>query len=693
MAAAMSKPRRPRQLDMAAPGDRLRAAALLPSITRLQALAGDFCSAMTENSTLPEQRQILRRVHSLLNLSVWLDGPDIALKPGGPRVTAAHVNGAVAYCLRAYHRLPLLAQKLAFVDLLLDFFQTALSGDGQAIVAAAENLRAAADAMQAAGAALQAGTAAGEAAGAEANTEARLEARIERRTGAIPPYRLSDFRSRDWEAAEYVLLPIRGLRSPALAELQQAPPANAPPAAAAASLSAEQAARLATPNILHSSHDDGPKLAVLTQDDVLRLKVSAPGVRVLPQVFYEPARSPMLELNPALRGQPTQAARLRVQVVSAATQAPVTGARLIAFTNFAERLGAEGLSDAAGEVSLALAETQPIEVLVIYGPPGYWGLYRGATTLQDGARLALPAIDLGQPDHLQLLYGANGPAAGEGVTVGVIDTGIDTGHPHLALAGGAAFVVAESDAGGFGPAALEGEHGTHVAGILAGRGAAPGGRPGVAPGVKLMSYRVFPNAGGGASNYDIIRAIDRGVADGCDLLNLSFGGALRDEAVREAIKDAFDKGTLCLAASGNDRRGSVSYPARWPESLAIAAVGRLGNFPAGSSEELDAVAPFSTQDEQLFAAGFSNIGNEIDLAGPGVGIVSTVPGGGYGVMSGTSMACPAVAGAAAVLLARHPGVLAMARDSRRAIEMLRLINSAARGMGFAREYEGLGLLP
>ncbi len=676
MVGAMGKPQpHAGKLASAVEGDVLRAAELLPAITRLQALAGDFCGAVTENPSLPEQRQILRRVHSLLNLSVWLDGPDISLKPGSPRVTAAHVNGAVDYCLHAYRDLTLLAQKLAFVDLLLDFFQTALGGDGQAIVAAAERLRTAADAAQA----------------GAMRTDASADAAFN--AGSMPPYRLSDFRARDWEAAEYVLLPIRGLRSPALAELQQAPATDAPLSASVASLSAEQAAHLATPNILHSSHEDGPKLAALTQGDVLRLKISAPGVRVLPQVFYEPARSPMLELAPALRGETAAAAQLRVRVVDAATQQPVMGARLVAFTDFAARLGAEGFSDAAGGIQLALAQDQKIEVLVIYGPAGYWGLYRAATTLDEGTNLPLQAVDLNIPDHLQLLYGANSPTAGEGVTVGVIDTGIDASHPHLMLAGGAAFVVAESDGGGPGPAAVEGGHGTHVAGILAGRGAAPGGRRGIAPGVRLMSYRVFPNAGGGASNYDIIRAIDRGVADGCDLLNLSFGGDMRDEAVREAIKDAFDKGTLCLAASGNDRRGSVSYPARWPEALAVAAVGRLGSFPAGSSEELDAQAPFSPLDASLFAAGFSNIGNEIDLAGPGVGIVSTVPGGGYGVMSGTSMACPAVAGAAAALLARHPEVLAMPRDSQRAIEMLRLLNTAARSMGFAREYEGLGLLP
>ena len=211
-------------------------------------------------------------------------------------------------------------------------------------------------------------------------------------------------------------------------------------------------------------------------------------------------------------------------------------------------------------------------------------------------------------------------------------------------------------------------------------------------GARLMSYRVFPHAGTGATNYDIVRAIDRGVADGCDLLNLSLSGATRDEAVHAALRDAWERGTLCFAATGNDRRGPVSYPARWPEAVAVSAVGRIGTFPAESSEALDVEEPWSTADAQLFVAGFANVGQEVDLAGPGVGIVSTVPGGGYGAMSGTSMACPALVGAAAALLSRHPAVLALPRSAERSVAMLRILNGAARTLGFEREFEGLGLV-
>jgi subtilisin len=329
---------------------------------------------------------------------------------------------------------------------------------------------------------------------------------------------------------------------------------------------------------------------------------------------------------------------------------------------------------------------------VVYGPHGYWGLYRAQLKLAKGQVLGLKPIDLSADDYLAQLYGGYPVTAGKGVTVGVIDTGIDGTHPDLAVAGGAAFVLAESDAGGSGPAAVDGDHGTHVAGIIASHGAAPSGKRGVAPAATLMSYRVFPNAGGGATNYDIIRAIDRAVTDGCDLLNLSLGGSERDEAVREAIKDAFDKGVLCFAATGNDGRGPVNYPARWPDAVAVSAIGRRSTFPDDSSEALDVQQPYSPQDEQVFVAGFSNVGPEVDLAGPGVGIVSTVPGGAYGVMSGTSMACPAIVGAAAALLAKHPKVLAMPRDGERSLAMLRLVNGGAASLGFGRDFEGLGLL-
>ena len=151
---------------------------------------------------------------------------------------------------------------------------------------------------------------------------------------------------------------------------------------------------------------------------------------------------------------------------------------------------------------------------------------------------------------------------------------------------------------------------------------------------------------------------------GCHLINLSLGGADADEAVRAAIGHALDSGTLVVAATGNDGRRPVAYPAAWPSSVAISAMGRKSVLPPGCSEMADVAKPLGVPDADAFVAAFSNVGPQVDFTGPGVGVVSTVPGGNYAVMSGTSMAAPAVTGFAASVLAANPGVMNLAGAAR-----------------------------
>lgn len=504
------------------------------------------------------------------------------------------------------------------------------------------------------------------------------------------------------DVQRYVLLPKRGLHSEALREPLASPKIFSSVMSARLDLQGvakTPAKPAAAVKIVHSSAQSGPKLIELSDVAATALKASNAGVRLVPLVRYEIARSPRWQiLRPAaVRSKAAAAAAapgLKIKVVDTVSGKPVRGAMVVAFTNFAGQEGAQGTSNAKGEVTLQFSTaSKTLDLLLIYGPAGYWGLCERARKIKNGESVGIAPIDLSVPDFLATVYGGHPAEAGNGVRVGVIDTGVDGKHPDLKVLGGAAFVADENDAGGWGPAREQGEHGTHVAGIIASRGQQPTGKPGVAPGVALYSYRVFPNAGGGATNYDILRAIEQGVQDQCDLLNLSLGGASPDEAVHDAIKEAYDKGTLCIVAAGNDGRQPVSYPAAWTESVAVSAAGRQGTFPANSSELLDVAPPAATTDEQLFIAQFSNVGPEIDLTGPGVGIVSTLPGGGYGVMSGTSMACPASAGAAAALLAAQPKVLKMKRNRDRSTAMLAVINAAAKPLGFPKDLEGLGMLP
>jgi subtilisin len=205
-----------------------------------------------------------------------------------------------------------------------------------------------------------------------------------------------------------------------------------------------------------------------------------------------------------------------------------------------------------------------------------------------------------------------------------------------------------------------------------------------------MSYRVFGKGAEGASNFAIAKAIDRAVAAGCDLINMSLGGGDPDEATQAAISHARQNGTLVIAAAGNDDRSPVSFPGREALCIAVSALGRKGTYPTGAEAGSAVAPPTGKVDKKEFIAGFSNVGPEIDLTAPGVGIVSTVPGG-YAAMDGTSMASPAATGFAAALLAGLPAVLGMPRDENRSDAIAKALLTAAQTRQFPAELEGKGL--
>jgi len=285
---------------------------------------------------------------------------------------------------------------------------------------------------------------------------------------------------------------------------------------------------------------------------------------------------------------------------------------------------------------------------------------------------------------------------GHGVTIGVVDTGIDRSHPALAHAvtGGRCFVKGEDDMA-WGPSnGPVGWHGTHVAGILAARD--PGGRcpDGIAPEAKIRSYRVF---GGGAgttiATIGVINSILTAVDDGCDIINLSLGGRqLREDGVRDAINEAWDSGVVCIAAAGNDGHRPVAFPAAHPNCFGISALGRETLISAGDADARFVGPPRSAVDPDVFLATFSNIGPQIDFAGPGVAIVSTLPNNGIGAASGTSMAAPAVAGATAVALSRNSNILNGNRDKDRAAAIFAMLVGRAKPFGFGSfDCEGYGV--
>lgn len=453
--------------------------------------------------------------------------------------------------------------------------------------------------------------------------------------------------------------------------------------------------------VIDSVHEDGPKLAEMSQQAAKRLRSEAPGMLVVPEVFYAPAVHLLLpQVKPGgparvktrARKSARKAGRRKTPgrmtiAVHDADGAPVSGAGVVVFSDLAAEAGVDGITNAAGKFAFSTSGFARIELLIVYPEKTYWSAVKRNVPLGDVARVRVNRIDLGYTDCLRHFYGYGADGDGLDVRVGVIDSGVALDHPDLEVAGGACTISGE-DPVSFG--ALGGDHGSHVAGIIAARGKAPSGIRGIAPGVELRSYRVF-DAGEGASNFSIVRAIDTAVEEGCDLINMSLGGGPRDAATEAAIEDARARGAVCIVAAGNDGGGWVSQPGAFGLCVAVSAAGRVGTFPRSAADTLDVASPYGT-DPKDFLARFSNVGPEIDATGPGVGVISTVPGG-HAEMSGTSMACPAVTGVAARLLSRRANrpILEAPRDQDRADAITRMLLRSCRALGLGYNHEGNGL--
>jgi subtilisin len=406
-------------------------------------------------------------------------------------------------------------------------------------------------------------------------------------------------------------------------------------------------------------------------------------VRVAPMVRYQLALA-----RPQVLARPSGALTagvLDVVVVSASDGQPLTDATVLAFTDYAARMGSYGRSRKDGTLRLAIGSAPVVERVYVLGAVGHWSLLRRRVDPGRPLRLVLHPFDHRQPDGRGYRVGTPRLTAGHGVRIGLVDTGVARDHPDVVVAAGRNCVTGE-DPSDYGPNGHE--HGTHVAGIVAGRGRAPTGRRGVAPGAELRSYRAFGQGYGEATSFAIAKALDAAVQDGCDVVNLSLGGGGADPVVRAAVEEAQEAGVVVVAAAGNDGRAPVAFPADLPDVVAVSALGRTGTFPRTAGGAAERRGPYG-RDGADFVAAFSNIG-AIDVTAPGVGIVSTVPGG-YLDLDGTSMACPFVTGILARTLSSSRRLRALPRSPERAARLLAVLHRRARSLGFPPSLEGDGL--
>jgi len=239
---------------------------------------------------------------------------------------------------------------------------------------------------------------------------------------------------------------------------------------------------------------------------------------------------------------------------------------------------------------------------------------------------------------------------GKGVKVAIIDTGIDTAHPDLSgsVDGGYSAITKTEN-----PADYQDDngHGSHVAGTVAGKRDGKG-VVGVAPKARLYAVKVL-DADGSGNLSDVVDGIVWAAKNHMDVANMSLGAPVDSEAMKRAVRFARGSGVVVVAAAGNSG-GAVGFPGAYEDAIAVAA-----------SDSADNLASFSSR------------GPEVDFIAPGVDVLSAKMGGGFISYSGTSMACPHVAGLAALAISQGyaglngpDGVFAQLRKAAKALPVL-----------------------
>lgn len=237
----------------------------------------------------------------------------------------------------------------------------------------------------------------------------------------------------------------------------------------------------------------------------------------------------------------------------------------------------------------------------------------------------------------------------QAVGVAVIDTGISLSHPDLNVAGGVSFIRGNKSGDD------DNGHGSHVAGTIAAKRNNSTGVVGVAPNARLFAVKVLDRRGSGSLSA-VISGVDWVTKNAntkkIQVANMSLGFQGTSASLDTAISNSVNKAsvTYAVAAGNSDADSQLFSPANHPLVITVSAIadsdGQCGALGAATSYGAD----------DTFAS-FSNWGGPVDLAAPGVDILSTYKEGGYATASGTSMASPHVAGAAALFIANNPTAL------------------------------------
>lgn len=247
---------------------------------------------------------------------------------------------------------------------------------------------------------------------------------------------------------------------------------------------------------------------------------------------------------------------------------------------------------------------------------------------------------------------------GLGVTIAIVDSGVDAQHPDLAPQLVPGFNAIDNSTN----TADDNGHGTRMSGIAAARGFDGFGVCGLAPDARLMPIKSLGSSGQG-TYADVAQGIVYAVDHGAQVISLSLGGQVPSSTLATAVNYAVSHSVVIVAAAGNDGSGAPNYPAGYADAVAV-----------GASDSADT------------RASFSNYGSWVDLVAPGVGISTTNMGGGFTTSTGTSPATPLVAATAALMLSVNPSL----QPSQ--VASILTMTSADTGQPGFDDYDGWGRL-
>lgn len=343
-------------------------------------------------------------------------------------------------------------------------------------------------------------------------------------------------------------------------------------------------------------------------------------------------------------------------------------------------------ADGVARLRLYGNDTHTISGLYVKPRADYWSFYQRDPdlSLQEANVVMLrpladwPALR-GLPQQNAMGWGARAMRLdgvpqhyrGRGIKVAVIDSGAATTHGNLnAIHEGFDVINKRTDRSTWNVDTLG--HGSHCTGVIAATDPAWGIR-GFAPEAEIHVCKLFP--GGQVSQ--LIDALEYCIEQGIDIVNMSLGGSAPSEALERQIVRAKQAGIACIAAAGNSA-AAVQYPASSPHVLAVAAIGKLGEFPPDSYH----AETIGTDIDMYgyFTARFSCFGPQVDVCAPGVAVVSSVPPNNFAAWDGTSMAAPHVTGLAALVLAHRPefGSMVQARSPERVERLFQVLRMSAR---------------